>query len=341
MLNPKKIKITISDIASEMGIASSTVSRALKNSNSISDVVKEKVWEMAKKMGYNNTIILNAPKTIAVLVPELHNFFYSEVLSAFQKKISADGYIISIYCSYNSAETEKMIVSNLDTNQVCCLIISQSMDVDNSDHLVNLESKGIPVIMFNRVDYDYKCPKFVIDNYMDSYLATSHLLSAGYRKIAFAAKHYNCNIYKERVQAYKDALAKNNIAFNPDFLLYSELTSDDTQDVITRFLSSSDLPDALILPNYLAALQATSIAKIRNIKIPEQLAIFSFDEEPYSKFSNPSISGIERSLNEMGNSIAELVHKIIDKQPYNKEQVKIFSSNLIIRASSLNRNMPV
>ena len=333
-MNPK---VTIANIADALGIATSTVSRALKNNPNISAAVKEKVWETAKKMGYSNTIVLNEPNIVAVIVPELNNFFYSEILWALQNKINIVDNPVAVYCSYNSFATEKKIVANLDANQVCCLIISQSMDAVGCDHLKELESRGTHVIMFNRVDYDFECPKFVVDNYMDSYRATNHLISAGYKRIAFAAKHYDCKIYKERVQAYKDTLIKNDIQFDPELLMYSELTYDDTYEVITRFLNLHDMPDALILPNYLAAMQASYIAKIKNIKIPEQLAIFSFDEEPYSKFSNPSISGIQRPLTEMGSAIAVLVQKIIDKKKYNKEKTTIFSSNLIIRASSLSR----
>jgi Transcriptional regulators len=332
-----KSKITINDIANEIGISTSTVSRALKNSSSISSAVKDKVRETAKRLGYSNVTILNQPKTIVFIVPELNNYFYSEVLAAFQKRIHAEDYVISIYCSYNSAEKEKQIVANLETSQVCCLIISQSMDATDSEHLHILEEKNIPVIMFNRVDYGYHCPRFLIDNYMDAYMATNHLLSAGYRKIAMAAKHYHCNIYKERIQAYKDALCKNGIAFNPDYLVYSELTPEDTHDVVTRFVKMKNAPDAILLPNYLAALQACSIARISNIRIPEELGLFSFDEEPYSKLSNPSISGIERPLKEMGIAMARLVQKIIEKERYNKEETRIFSSNLIIRGSSLTR----
>lgn len=332
-----KPKVTIANIADALSIATSTVSRALKNSPSISDAVKEKVWQMAKKMGYSNITVLNEPNVVAVIVPELNNYFYSEVLWSLQKNINLENNPVAIFCSYSSFKTEKKIVSNIDANQVCCLIISQSMDATGCEHLRELELAGVKIIMFNRVDYGLECPKFVVDNYMDSYRAINHLILGGYKRIAFAAKHYDCKIYKERVQAYKDTLSKNEIEFDSELLMYSELTYNDTYEVITRFLNLHDIPDALILPNYLAAMQASYIAKIKNIKIPEQLAIFSFDEEPYSKFSNPSISGIERPLVEMGSAIAALVQKIIEKKKYNKEKVTIFPSKLIIRASSLNR----
>src|SRR5690606_17166530 len=139
--------------------------------------------------------------------------------------------------------------------------------------------KGIPVVMFNRVDYSYECPKYVIDDYMESYILTSHLIASNYKRIAFAAKHYNCPIYKERVRAYKDVLEKNNIQFLPEYLIYSELTNDDIHTVIELFLNRKERPDAIILPSFMAALQATSIAKVNNLNIPKDLGIVSFDED--------------------------------------------------------------
>lgn len=327
-------KVSIYDIADKLKISPSTVSRALSRSSLVNVQTKMLVSKTAEEMGYIDHKSSNYANTIAVIVPEFNNYFYSEVISSIQSSIK-NKYVVSIYCSFNSFQIEKEIVSKLNPEHIRCLIISQSMDSEDSTHIKEIEEKGIPVILFNRVNYNFNSPKFLIDNYRDSYLLTEHLISSGYNKIAFAAKHFKCPIYKERVQAYKDVLNDNNIVFNPDYLLYSELTLDDTHEVITRFINLKSRPNALILPTFTSALQAISIAKINNISIPEDLAVVSFDGDPECRYSSPSITGIERPCIEIGSKIGQLSLEMCDNNKYDKNTTKIFHSNLIIRGSSL------
>jgi LacI family transcriptional regulator len=327
-------KITIYDIADKLKISPSTVSRALADNSNVNIKTKERVIAKAIEIGYINPKVLNKANVIAIITPEINNYFYSQVLSTIQHTLQ-NKYLFSILCSFNSAEIEREIVAKLDPSQIQCVIISQSTDSIDSTHLTDIDQKGVPVILFNRVDYSLKRPKFLIDNYMDSYMLTNHLVTSGYKKIAFAAKHYNCPIYKERIQAYKDVLSENNVEFNPDYLIYSELTVEDTYEVITRFIKLKSRPDALILPNFTSALQAISIAKINSISVPEQMAVVSFDENPECKYSTPTITGIERPYKEIGEEIGKFTLSLCNDQPYDINTVKIFSSNLIIRGSSL------
>jgi DNA-binding LacI/PurR family transcriptional regulator len=335
MTEMKRPKVSIYDIARELNVAPSTVSRAISGSELISDEVKEMVRAKAIEMGYSSRKFnINKGDTIAIVVPEINNYFYHKILEGIQQKIDHK-YLVSIFCSYNSFETEKEIVSRLSPTQVGCLIITQSMDAKDSLHIAEAEKKGIPVIMMNRVDYEYQCPKFVIDNYLDSYMLTNHLVSSGYQRIAVAAKHFNCSIYKERLQAYKDVLTENNLPFNPDYIIYSELTHEDINEVVMRFLNLRPQPDALILPGFSAALHAISITKVYNIDVPGDMAVVSFDEDPECKYSFPSITGIERPVVEIGNKIGELALAICSNTAYDKNQINVFKSNLVIRSSSL------
>lgn len=327
-------KVTIYHIAEKLSISPSTVSRALANNTNVHVETRKMVIATATKMGYMFPKTNTNAHTVAIIVPEINNYFYSHVLSAIQHTIHHN-FLVSILCSFNSIQVEREIVAMLNPSQIRCLIISQTMDADDSSHLQEAENRGIPVVLFNRVNYNHAAPKFVIDNYMDSFMLTNHLITSGFRKVAFAAKHYHCPIYKERVQAYKNVLDKYDITFNPDYLIYSELTLEDTYEVIHRFINLKNRPDAMILPNFVSALQAISIAKIYNISVPEEMAIVSFDETPESKYSTPTITGIERPCLEMGKDIGKFVLSICQESSYNRDTMKIFRSNLIIRGSSL------
>lgn len=332
-------KITIYDIAKELDISTSTVSRALKGNEVISAKMRDRVMRKAVEMGYITSSSMKPKKnTIIFVVPEINNDFYGNILATIQDRLS-DTYLFLISCSFNSMEKEKKIVSMIDASSTCCLIISQSMDAQSTSHLTELEEKGVPIVMFNRVDYDYNCPKFLIDNYADAYNLTTHLINTGYRKIAMAAKHYNCSIYKDRIRGYEYALKKNNLEFNKDYIIYSELTNEDTYDVVRHFinLETTIRPDALILPDSLAALQAISLAKLKDLKIPEVLGIVSFDEDPECIYSSPSITAIERPLTDIGYEIADQIIAICEEEKYETNLIRIFKSQLLIRGSSLRK----
>ena len=327
-------KVTIYDIADKLMLSPSTVSRSLADNSLINIKTRTRVKQAAIEMGYlENNISVVESNTITVIVPETDNYFYSRVIASIQRNLG-DSHLVSILCSHNSTRIEKEIVSRLTPSHTRCIIISQSMDTTDSTHIEEAEKRGIKVILFNRIYHTGKCPKFLIDDYMDSYLLTNHLVSTGRDRIAFAAKHFNCPIFNNRVQAYKDVLQQNGIEFNPDYLIHSELTIKDTHEVITRFINMNPRPNALILPSFLSALQAISIAKLSNLAIPQDLAIVSFDEDPECRYMTPSITSIEQPANEMGEEIAKAVLDPEEEMPEEKGRIRIFSSNLIIRGSS-------
>lgn len=332
-----KEKVTIADIAKKLGIASSTVSRALKNNPNISDAVKEKIFAEAKKMGYGRVSTLVNKDKIVVIVPSLTSAVYSVVIETLSKSINSKKYLLSIHCSYHSEKTEKEIISKLDTESMTCLIISKAMDSVDSQHIEHLIDQNIPVIMFNRVDYSVATPKFVIDNYMESYKATKHLVEAGYKRIAFAAKHHNCVIFKERIRAYCDVLKGAGIVFDKNLLIHSELTKEDIIEVLNRFFNATNMPDAIILPNYDAGLQALYMAKNSGIDVPRQLGVLSFNDEKYCALSIPKVTSITHLFEEIGRDIASLVNTILNKKGYDKNMIPpYYVSDLIVRGSTLN-----
>lgn len=331
---PMAKKVTIYDIADKLHLSPSTVSRALADSSLINIKTRNRIRKVAEEMGYRDSRnIQTEPDTIAVIVPARDNVFYNSIIHTIQGKIE-DKYLLSVMCSDNSAKREKEIVSRLSPAHIRCLIISQSMDIEDNTHLEEAQKRGIEVILFNRIHYAGTCPKFLIDNYMDSYTLTRHLVSAGYRRIAFAAKHYKCPIYKERVAAYKDVIKENDLPFDPRLLIYSELTTDDTSEVISRFLKTDPRPDAIVLPNFISVLQAVSAAKLMNLSIPQDIAIASFDETPECKFSNPSVTCLSRPLEEIGEEIADTALRLCNGELTEKDITRVFGSRLIIRGSS-------
>ena len=333
-----KEKVTITNIAESLSISPSTVSRALKNHPSISECVKDKIFAKAKEMGYGRVSTLIKATNIVVIVPEIESAFYARIINTMVESINDAEYLVSIHTSGNSELREKAIISRLDLEKTACLVIARSMDARDSSHLERLGNRGVPIVMFNRVDYTIEAPKFIIDDYQESYRATQHLVAAGYKRIAFAAKHHDCSVFQDRERAYRDVLTESNLNIDEQLIIYSEQTKEDLTEVITRFLNAENRPDAMMLPNCYAAMQAISTAKLYGISVPNEMGIFSFDEDPFCKLSSPTITSIDRPLEAIGFDMAKLINRIINKRNYDRNMIAPFYlSDLIVRASTLRK----
>lgn len=327
-------RVTIYDIAEKLGISPSTVSRALSNSELVNRRTREMVLAAAVEMNYIDPKQLDRADTVAVIIPDMKSRFYLEVLAALQKSLQ-ERYLVAVYHSFNSAKVEQEIVARLDLSRIHCLVVSQSMDTTDSSHLQEVQKKGVPLLLFHSVHLQQPSPRFIVDNYRDAYLLTNHLVTSGYHRIGFAASHFNCPINHERIRAFKDVLREHGIDFNPDYLIHSEQTVEDIHEVINRFLNCSPAPNAVILPNFTAALQAISIARMRSLSVPGDLAVVSFEDGPDCKYTLSSITTLEHPCAELGTAMGQYVASLNGNNTTNRELIKIFNSNLAIRGSSL------
>ncbi|MDA3866028.1 MAG: LacI family DNA-binding transcriptional regulator [Salinivirgaceae bacterium] len=333
-----KSSITINDIARELNVAPSTVSRALNNSRKISDATKKKIVDKAEQLGYNLNMIAaslsrRATNTIGVVIPAINNHFYSQVVNGIEELASNKGYRILIAQTRDSVAKEKEIMRTLSATRVDGVIACLSLETKNTDHLHNLTKNEIPLILFDRVNYDFPCQKVITDNYSAMTQSVSHLARSGNKNLAHMGGPLGCNIYTEHARAFKDALKKNNLPLQPQFHLSSDLTEEDITEAMKIWFSQELKPDAIITANSSAALLVSKLAKELNISIPKDLAIVSLTSEPALRFVEPQITSIELPGIEMGRTSMEfLLEKITNRDQNFNTTIKPFQ--LIIRNSS-------
>jgi LacI family transcriptional regulator len=333
--------VTIYDIAERLNLAASTISRALKDHHSIGKTTTQLVKKTATEMGFRpNSMAASLrnkkTKTIGVLIPRINRPFMSTLVSGIEESLQKAGYNVIIIQSNDSYKNEVKMTKVLYSNRVSGVICSLAMETTKTIHFQQLIDNGIPVVFVDRVPKDIKTCNIMIDNYIAAYKATQHLIDQGCKRIAHFAGSQFTSTYSERTKGYIDAMKNNHLIVDEDLIIDFKILSHEEGEMVTNnLLDLKNPPDGIFSSNDTAAVAAIQIAKKRNIKIPEDLAIIGFNNDPISLLINPSLSSVTHPAYKMGTTSAEQILSYIDSSTAdNFGKISILETELVIRQSS-------
>lgn len=333
-------KVTIHDIAKELNIDSSTVSRALSNSSRVTQKTKDKVNAKAFELGYQRNLLasnLRSSKTntIGVIVPRISRHFFSSAIAGIEETAYDAGYNVTICQSLDQLDREEKILQSLSANRVDGILISISMETKDNKYLQAIKKNGTPLVFFDR-HIDMKGNSSVlIDDFQGGFDATEHLILQGCQKIAHFSGPLELEIYNNRFKGYKAALQKHNIDLNQKLIITSKLMEADGIESAKKLLSLKIPIDGIFSSNDTAAISALQYLKEHNIKIPQDIAIVGFSNEPISSVIEPSLTTINQPGFEMGKiAINLLLTQIKNKKEENNPETIILKPVLIKRNSS-------
>ncbi len=334
----KNSEPTIHDIARELKISASTVSRALNDNPRISLKTKEKIKAVALAIGYRpNTLASNLrnkkSNTIGIVVPLINRHFFSSVISGVEDVAFKAGYNVVISQSNDLAAKEISIVQSMFANRVDGLIISIAMQTASFEHLKLFSKKNIPLVFFDRTVSEIDTDKIVVDDFNGAFKVTQHLIDQGYKRIAHLGGPQNLITYKLRKKGYLEALSKNNIEVDESLILTSTLTSNDGVPAIKQLMSLINPPDAIFCGNDTTALSTMIYLRDKGVRIPEDFGIVGFSNEPFSQVVSPSISTIAQPGFEMGQKAAEIIIKKIENKEKTYHTI-VLPMDMIVRESS-------
>ncbi len=334
----KKTDPTIHDIARELNISASTVSRALQNNPRISLKTREKIISLANSVGYRpNTLASNLrnkrSNTIGIVVPLINRYFFSAVISGVEEVAFKAGYTVVISQSNDLADKEISIVHSMLANRVDGLIISIAMEPTNYEHLKTFRKKNIPLVLFDRTIAEIDTNKIVVDDFMGGFRVTQHLIDQGYKRIGHMAGPQNLQTYLDRKNGYIEALSRNDLAYDESLVVTNSLRSDDGIDAVRQLMGLPVPPDAIFCGNDTTALSSMIYLRDRGIRIPEDLGIVGFSNEPFSKVVSPSISTIAQPGFLMGQKAAELILHQIEHKDRSFKTI-VLPTELVVRESS-------
>ncbi|XCF07829.1 LacI family DNA-binding transcriptional regulator [Tamlana crocina] len=333
-------KPTIHDIAKALGVDSSTVSRALNDSPRVTKATKVRVLAMAAELGYQRNMLAsnlrkNVTNTIGVIVPRISRHFFSSAIQGIEETAYLAGYNVIISQSLEQLERERKIVEGLVANRVDGLLISVSMETVDYRHLEVAKNNSIPLVFFDRHCGISGYSNVLIDDFKCGFDATEHLILKGCKRIAHFSGSQELEIYKNRFNGYKAALAKHNILFKNEYVVNSRLMEQDGYLGMQNLLDNQQEIDGVFSANDVTAIGAMKCIKERQLKIPEDIAIVGFSNEPISQVIEPSLTTIDQSGSEIGKTATELLLEYISKKEIPVEgQTIILNSKLIERNSS-------
>ena len=330
-------KITIHDISRRLSIDSSTVSRALNNSERVSKKTKALILKTAKEMGYQRNSLAsqlrtNRSNTIGVIVPRISRHFFSSAIAGIEETAYEAGYNVMICQSLESIEREKKLVETLLSNRVDGILISISMETNSYDHFESYEGHGFPILFFDRPCRLNKSTNVIIDDFEASFEATEHLIRAGKKHIVHFSGPQNLALYTRRRAGYIAALEKHKLKVDESYILESQLMKEDGIRLSKKILALNEV-DAVFSANDTAAISAMQFLKEKGKRIPEDIGFVGFSNEPVSAVIDPSLTTVRQPDFEMGKvATTLLLQKIKDKSAVH--EMKVLEPELIIRNSS-------
>jgi len=331
---------TIHDIAKKLNLSASTVSRSLQDKPVISVATRLLVQRTAEEMGYRPNIQAanlrtRRTNTIGVIVPLINRHFFSSVISGIEEIAYSQGFTVTISQSNDKFEKECKIAHTLFANRVDGVILSIGMETNTFDHLKLFSDRNIPMVFFDRVVDEIDSHKIVVDDFGGGYRATQHLISQGAKTVAHIGGPLLLKIYENRQKGFCDALKDAGLKVNETLIVNNSLTREDGILAISKLMQNELKPDAVFCANDTVALSVIMYLKENGIKVPEDIAVVGFSNEPFSEVVTPSISTIKQPGFLMGQKAAKL---IIQQILYDKEnptyQTIVMPTELIIRDSS-------
>ncbi|WP_109831166.1 LacI family DNA-binding transcriptional regulator [Reichenbachiella versicolor] len=336
----KKSAVTIKDLAKELGISPSTVSRALNDHPDISVETKKEVNDLAKRLNYEPNVVaqnLRSQKThtIGVIIPEIVHFFFSTVISGIEEVAYNAGYTVMFCQTSESYEREVKDTKALLNQRIDGMIASFSKETTNFDHFKEVANK-IPLVLFDRETDDLDVSKVIVDDYYGAAIATQHLIDQGYSKIAHLAGPENLIISAERKRGYEETLSKNNLRITPEYILPCfKGTMDEGYHAMKRLIDLPNRPDAVFANNDMAAYGAMKAIKDEGLNIPNDIGITGFSNWQFSSLIDPQLTTVAQPGVEMGRAAARrLILELEAKNETPKPTTQVLKTDLIIREST-------
>lgn len=340
-----KKEVTIYDIASELKVSPSTVSRALKDHFSISKSMIKTVKELATQRGYRPNHIAaslrrNKSNTIGVMIPWINRPFVSSLISGVEETASKAGYNVIISQSHDNYENEVANAKALYGSRISGLVVSLAMETKNYDHFVQFSKNDIPVVFVDRVSEEFNTDRVVIDNMSAGFTATQHLIEQGCTRIAHFAGAQHRNVYRHRLNGYIHALKHYNIPIDENLIVYGDiLSAEEGLNMAAHVLDLPCRPDGIFSANDTAAISAIQYAKKMGIPIPQELAVIGFNNDPIALIIDPQLSTIAHPAVDMGKIAAQQVLKHKDHRDIVASETIVLKTQLVVRESSQRKTL--
>jgi|YelNatPaOPRAMG01_1025707.scaffolds.fasta_scaffold02505_22 LacI family transcriptional regulator len=329
-------RANIQEVAKLAGVSPSTVSRALNGFPGISEKTRIRIIEVAKKLNYKpnyrgQVLTSRSTKTIGLLITDITNPFFPEVVRGAEETSNEAGYTILLGNTSESEEKETNYLEFFSRGPVDGVIISASRI--SNEQIISLAEEGLPIVVINRVFEHPSISYVATDMVKGGYLATMHLIRLGHSKIALINGPHHSEAAEKRLEGYKMALREEGIDYNPELVSYNVPIAESAYKEVIKLFYSKDPPTAIFAYNDLMAFGVINAAKELGIKIPEELSIIGFDDIFFSSFTDPPLTTIRQQKKDLGQKAVELLFKLMKGE----RECLLLEPELTIRGTTTRR----
>jgi len=332
-------RVNIKKLAAALNLSTSTVSRAFRNNSDINKETKERILSMAQEMNYQpnhyaSNLREQRSKTIAVIVPELANNYFSQAINGIEKVAREKDYQILIYVTDDDYEKEVAFIKSLQNGRVEGIIMSASGEANDHNYLLEKGKKRLPLVFFDRVYDDIITPRVTTNDYESSFYATEHLIECGCKKIAYLVVNKSLSIGKTRLMGYMDALSKHNIPFRDELVIDCSNDQSKNKEILKEAFTRLK-PDGIFASVERLAFATYYVSYDLNLNIPDDMKVISFSSLEIAPLLNPSLTTITQPALDMGRESAILLFNVLENnsEPSIIEE-KVLKSMIIRRRST-------
>jgi DNA-binding LacI/PurR family transcriptional regulator len=335
-----KGQVTIKDIAKELGISPSTVSKALKGHPDISSQTKKSVRALVEKWNYKpDSIALSLKsgltKTIGVIVPEIVHYFFSTVISGIEDLAYDSGYHVMFCQSSESYEREVKAVDILLSSRVDGILVSVTKVTKDFGHFRKIQEDGIPLIFFDRICSELDTDRVVVDDEVGAFEAVKHLISTGCKNIVHLSGPQNLQIGKSRKDGYVRALKYFNQPVEDGNIIRCD-TREEARIVVPELMKRKIRPDGIFAVNDLTAVEAMKMIKECGFDVPEDVSVVGFTSGMISDMTSPTLSSVEQHGYKMGREAVKLLIDRLEKKHDLPSQTIVIKTEMVVKGSTRN-----
>jgi LacI family transcriptional regulator len=337
-----KRKITLKQIAKELDVSISTVSKSLRNSSEISEDTRQKIQAFAKLYNYKPNLIAlslknRKTKTIGIIIPEIVHHFFATVISGIENLANEKGYNVIVCLSDESFDKEVINMEMLANGSIDGFIMALSKETQQKKdfhHILEATSQGMPVVMFDRVTNDVFCDKVIIDDRTAAYDAVQFLIDKGMKKIGIITTIDYVSVGKLRTDGYIQAHQQNDLALDTNLILKIE-DIENCEALIESFIRDNDM-EGVFAVNELFAVTAIKMANKSGKKVPEDISVIGFTDGIISKYSTPSITTVSQNGIHMGQKAAKLlIDRLENEEDDEFYTTEVIETHLVERESTI------
>ena len=330
-------RTSLKDLATELGVSIATVSRALRNSPEIGQEMQRKVKELAKRLNYRpnpfaQSLRKEAPRVIGVVLPNLVNHYYAEVLDGIEEEARKAGYSVITVNTHENCDDEVRAIDNFVNLHVEGIIACLSQNTTDYSHFEKIAKQGIPLVFFGTTCLPDQFSSVTANSELAAKEATQHLIDTGSKRIAFIGGPNYLDLVKSRKHGYLEALRENDLPIDRELVMCEKIDFDWAVEATKNLLQMENRVDAILAFNDVITFAAFTAIKVLGFRIPEDVALIGFTDDLHAQYVTPKVSAIENQAHEMGSVAYDLLQKCISGDPQIYKE--IVPQRLVIRGTS-------